>query len=113
MITKQELRRQMRSMLSFPPDVRGEKSARICEQVRQLPAWERARNVVLFAQPGKTDDLMATLVRFGLKYVLHKSMVGDWFVVEVPKDFETQWVSAFRALPSVASAHLNHRISPA
>lgn len=57
MMTKQEIRRKMRSILSFPPDVRGEKSARICEQVRRLPAWEKALNVVLFAPQLREPDV--------------------------------------------------------
>ena len=70
-------------------------------------------NVLLFAQPGKTKDVMATLVRCGLNSDLHKSIAGDWFVVEVPEGFETQWIAAFRVVPGVASAHLNLRITPA
>ena len=68
-------------------------------------------NVLLLAQPGKTEGLLANLVRFGLKYDLHRAIAGDWCLVEVPVGFETQWITAFRATRGVASAHLNHRLS--
>ena len=69
-------------------------------------------NVLLFAQPGRTEDLVTTLVRFGLTSKLHESSAGDWFVVEVPAGFEAQWIAAFQVVPGVASAHLNHRLIP-
>ena len=69
-------------------------------------------NVLLFARAGSTESVMATLVRLGLNSELHKSIAGDWFVVYVPKGFETQWIAAFRVVPGVASADLNHRITP-
>ena len=57
MRTKQIIRHQMRSILSLPPDVRGEKSARICEQVRRLPAWATAHCVVIFAPQMREPDV--------------------------------------------------------
>ena len=70
-------------------------------------------NVLVFAKSGETESVQAALVHFGLPRTLHKSVAGDWFVVEVRNGFETQWVAALKALSGVASAHLNHRVRPA
>ena len=70
-------------------------------------------NVLVFAQPGKTDLVVLALTRFGLESTLHKSEVDDWFVVVVPDGFEAQWAAALRVVLGVASTHLNHRIAPA
>ena len=46
----------MRAILPLPPDIRGEKTARICEAILKLPAWHHARIVALFApQPREPD----------------------------------------------------------
>ena len=72
-----------------------------------------AGNVLVVAQPGRTDLVVVALARFGLKSTLHKSEVDDWFVVMVPDGFEGQWAVALRAVVGVASTHLNHVIAPA
>jgi hypothetical protein len=70
-------------------------------------------NVLVVAQPGKTDLVVLALARFGLQSTLHKAEVDDWFVVVVPDGFESQWAGALRGVLGVASTHLNHRIAPA
>jgi 5-formyltetrahydrofolate cyclo-ligase len=46
----------MRDRLALPPDVRAEKSARICAAIAALPQWRLARVVALFApQPREPD----------------------------------------------------------
>jgi 5-formyltetrahydrofolate cyclo-ligase len=56
MPTKSELRKIMRDRLALPPDVRGEKSARIRTAILALPQWRLAHTVATFApQPREPD----------------------------------------------------------
>jgi 5-formyltetrahydrofolate cyclo-ligase len=57
MPTKAELRRVMRERLSLPPDVRAEKSARICRAITALPQWRDAQTVALFAPQPREPDI--------------------------------------------------------
>ena len=56
-MTKQAIRSDMRSILPLSPDVRGEKSRRICERIVRLSAWRSARTVVLFAPEDREPDI--------------------------------------------------------
>jgi 5-formyltetrahydrofolate cyclo-ligase len=56
MRSKNEVRRDISALLGFPPDIRAEKSARICEAIAQSAAWQSARTVAIFApQPREPD----------------------------------------------------------
>ncbi len=56
MRSKTELRRDISAILRLPPDVRAEKSARLCEAITNSAAWQAARAVAIFApQPREPD----------------------------------------------------------
>ena len=56
MPSKAEIRRDISALLRLPPDVRAEKSARLCEAIAASPAWQSARTVAIFApQPREPD----------------------------------------------------------
>jgi hypothetical protein len=67
-------------------------------------------NVLVLVRPEKTEVVSRRLTQLGLRSVLHRSVAGDWFLVEVRRGFETQWVAALSGIEGVASTHLNHRI---
>ena len=54
---KESLRRHIRELPPLPPDVRGEKSARLCEAIADSEAWRNARTVVLFAPQFREPDV--------------------------------------------------------
>lgn len=54
---KESLRRRFRELPPLPPDVRGEKSARLCEAIANTEAWRNARTVVLFAPQFREPDV--------------------------------------------------------
>lgn len=104
MMTKQEIRQQMRSILSLPPDVRGEKSARICEQIRSLPAWEKARAVVLFAPQTREPDVELLWPHAAGRRMIYPRMDMELlalYAVESPFDLQpAKWgIREPRALP--------------
>ena len=56
MHSKTEIRRDISAILRLPPDVRAEKSARLCEAIANSSAWQSARTVAIFApQPREPD----------------------------------------------------------
>ena len=56
MRSKTEIRRDISAILRLPPDVRAEKSARLCEAITESEAWRNARAVAIFApQPREPD----------------------------------------------------------
>ena len=56
MRSKTELRRDTGTILRLPPDVRAEKSARLCEAIAESAAWQAARTIAIFApQPREPD----------------------------------------------------------
>jgi 5-formyltetrahydrofolate cyclo-ligase len=56
MRSKIEVRRDINAILSLPPDVRAEKSTRLCEAIAQSTMWQTARTVAIFApQPREPD----------------------------------------------------------
>jgi 5-formyltetrahydrofolate cyclo-ligase len=56
-ISKLELRRLMRDRLSLPPDLRAEKSARICAAIIALPQWQSSHTIALFAPQTREPDI--------------------------------------------------------
>ncbi len=57
MLTKTDLRRLMRDRLAQPPELRAEKSARICAAITALPQWPGARTVAMFAPLPREPDI--------------------------------------------------------
>jgi 5-formyltetrahydrofolate cyclo-ligase len=57
MPTKTEVRRAINAIASPPPDVRGEKSARLCAAIAASAPWHRAKTVVLFAPQTREPDV--------------------------------------------------------
>ena len=56
MRSKTEIRRDTAAILHLPPDLRAEKSARLCEAIAASAAWQSARMVAVFApQPREPD----------------------------------------------------------
>jgi len=56
MRSKTEIRRDIAGILRLPPDMRSEKSARLCAVIAASPAWRTARTVAIFApQPREPD----------------------------------------------------------
>ena len=56
MRSKTEIRRNIRAILQVPPDLRAEKSARLCAAIAACDAWRSARTVAVFApQPREPD----------------------------------------------------------
>lgn len=56
MRSKTELRRDISAILRLPPDVRAEKSARLCAAIVASAEWQAARAVAIFApQPREPD----------------------------------------------------------
>jgi 5-formyltetrahydrofolate cyclo-ligase len=56
MRSKTEIRRDIAAILRLPPDVRAEKSARLCEAIAASAEWQSARTVAIFApQPREPD----------------------------------------------------------
>lgn len=57
MRSKPEIRRDIGAILRLPPDVRSEKSARLCEAIAHSPAWQSARTVAIFAPQLREPDV--------------------------------------------------------
>jgi 5-formyltetrahydrofolate cyclo-ligase len=55
-MTKPELRRELRALPPLPPDVAAAKSDRICARLVELPAWRDARTVALYAANAHEPD---------------------------------------------------------
>ena len=56
MRSKTEIRCDTAAILRLPPDLRAEKSARLCEAVTASAAWQTARMIAIFApQPREPD----------------------------------------------------------
>ena len=56
MRSKIEIRREISAILRLPPDVRSEKSARLCEAIAASPEWQAAQTIAIFApQPREPD----------------------------------------------------------
>ena len=56
MRSKTEIRRDISAILRLPPDLRAEKSARLCAVIAESAAWRDARTVAIFApQPREPD----------------------------------------------------------
>jgi 5-formyltetrahydrofolate cyclo-ligase len=59
MRSKTEIRRDIAATLRLPPDVRAEKSGRLCEAISASAEWRAARTVAIFApQPREPDAEM-------------------------------------------------------
>lgn len=54
---KESHRRRIRALLPLPPDVRGEKSARLCDAIANTEAWRNARTVIFFAPQFREPDV--------------------------------------------------------
>lgn len=57
MLTKTEVRRAIKALPFPPPDIRGEKSARLCAAIAASAPWCRAKTVVLFAPQAREPDV--------------------------------------------------------
>lgn len=57
MRSKAELRRDISAILRLPPDVRAEKSARLCKAIAMSAVWVTARNVAIFAPQTREPDV--------------------------------------------------------
>ena len=57
MRSKTEIRRNIRAILQMPPDLRAEKSARLCEAIAASDAWRNARTVAIFAPQPREPDI--------------------------------------------------------
>lgn len=57
MPSKEELRRAIRAILPPPPDIRAEKSARLCAAIAGSEHWRNARTVAIFAPQPKEPDV--------------------------------------------------------
>jgi len=57
MSDKESIRRSIRAMLPLPPDLRGEKSARLCEAIMTSAVWRNARTAVVFAAQAREPDV--------------------------------------------------------
>ena len=56
MRSKTEIRRDTAAILRLPPDLRAEKSARLCEAITASAEWQTARMIAIFApQPREPD----------------------------------------------------------
>ncbi len=56
MRSKPEIRRDISAILRLPPDMRAEKSARLCDAIVNSSAWQTARTIAIFApQPREPD----------------------------------------------------------
>ena len=57
MRSKTEIRRDISAVLHMPPDVRAEKSARLCDAIARSSAWLGARTVAIFAPQLREPDV--------------------------------------------------------
>lgn len=83
---KVELRDRMRRLRkTIGAEVRAEKSARIAERVRALPAWRDARTVMLFVPMGAEIDvrLLERAARDEGKVVVAPRMIDDGRTLEI------------------------------
>jgi 5-formyltetrahydrofolate cyclo-ligase len=57
MLSKADIRCKIRAILGMTPDVRAEKSARLCETIADSDAWRSARTVAIFAPQTREPDV--------------------------------------------------------
>ena len=50
-------RRRIRALPPLPPNLRGEKSARLCDAIVNSDAWRNARTIVIFAPQSREPDV--------------------------------------------------------
>src|SRR5687767_3921840 len=55
-MTKTELRKQIRSLEAPSAEIAAEKSRRICDRLLEMPAWQNARTVALYAANAHEPD---------------------------------------------------------
>jgi 5-formyltetrahydrofolate cyclo-ligase len=78
---KNELRQRIRATPQMPPDVRAEKSARLCKAIRDFEAWKAARLVAIFAPlPGEPDIEMLWSDR-GDRDFAYPRVEDEWLVL--------------------------------
>lgn len=79
----------MRSMLTLPPDIRGTKSAHLCNAIILTEAWRFARTVVLFAAQPREPDVDMIFDEAGDRVVGFPCVEGDRLgLYAVPSAFD-------------------------
>jgi 5-formyltetrahydrofolate cyclo-ligase len=85
MRSKTEIRRDITAILQMPPDLRAEKSARLCEAIAASSAWRTARTIAIFApQPREPDVEMLWSLADGKSFAYPRVVEGrlDLFRVD-------------------------------
>ena len=90
-MNKPQIRARMRALLPLPPDVRGERSRRICECIVAHPAWSTARTVATFAPQQREPDVDLLWQHGAARSFAYPRVEGDFIVFHrVGSIFELQ-----------------------
>ena len=77
MQSKEEIRRAIGSILPAPPDLRAERSARLCEAIAAFPQWQTARSVAFFAPQPREPDIEMLWAHAGERSICYPRVEGD------------------------------------
>ncbi len=77
MRSKIEVRRDISAILRFPPDVRAEKSTRLCAAIADSAAWQAARAVAIFAPQAREPDVEMLWARASGKSIAYPRVADD------------------------------------
>ena len=78
---KNQLRLSIRAMQPMPPDLRAEKSARLCDAIRLAEAWHTARTVAIFAPLPGEPDVEMLWAHAESRTFAYPRVEGDWLAL--------------------------------
>ena len=77
MRTKTEIRRDISAILRTTPDIRAERSARLCDAIANSTAWHSARTVAIFAPQPREPDVELLWMHGGGKTFAYPRILED------------------------------------
>jgi 5-formyltetrahydrofolate cyclo-ligase len=109
MQSKSEIRRDMRAHL--PPDDRVGRSARICDRIAALSAWEAARVVAMFAPQLREPDVEGLWPFAAGKTLAYPIVTGDGLALHATASRDGLQPGRWGIREPLA--HPDHRVDPA